>query len=67
MSGDVDTAYLRAANIALGSWEHAVTCLLGPRLVSDPAERRQRQALEIAAAALRLAGRADLVPLVLAK
>lgn len=38
------------------SWDEAVRLLLGPKMLSDPEERRQRQALELAAAALRAAG-----------
>lgn len=65
MNGSAEAARMQAESIELGSWTHAVSLLLGPRLISDPKERRQRQALEIAAAALRLAGRADLAVLVL--
>lgn len=42
--------------IEIGSWDYVVSELLGPRLASDDPEDRKRQALELAAAALRAAG-----------
>lgn len=42
------------------SWDLCVKRLLGPRLVGEPSERHRRQALELAAAALRFAGEAAL-------
>ena len=38
------------------AWDMCLAKLLGPRLLGEPEERRQRQALELAAAALRFAG-----------
>lgn len=42
------------------SWDECVRLLMGPRLVGEPEEQRQRQALELAAAALRFAGQPTL-------
>ncbi|EHP42304.1 hypothetical protein OR16_15284 [Cupriavidus basilensis OR16] len=42
------------------TWDAAVARLLGPRLTSDPACKRRRDALALAAAALRTAGEKDL-------
>lgn len=64
MSMADDTTHLRAAKIELGSWGHAVACLVGPRHVRDPSEHQKRQAVQIAVAALQLAGRSDLAALV---
>lgn len=59
-------AELRAANIELGSWDHAVWCLL-PRVGgysveerNQTVEARKRSALELAAAALRAAGEPEI-------
>lgn len=38
------------------SWDEAVNYMLGPELVGDAPDRRQKTALELAAAALRAAG-----------
>lgn len=38
------------------SWDAAVNYMLGPVQTGDASERRQREALELAAAALRAAG-----------
>lgn len=38
------------------SWDEAVNYMLGPVLVGDAPDRRQKSALELAAAALRAAG-----------
>ncbi|CAJ0682345.1 hypothetical protein [Ralstonia mannitolilytica] len=37
-------------------WDAAVSHLLGPRLAGDSADRRRRDALQLAAASLRAAG-----------
>lgn len=42
------------------SWGECVSMLLGPLLPSDDPLRRKRDALQLAAAALRAAGAADL-------
>ncbi|MHA6830445.1 hypothetical protein [Ralstonia pseudosolanacearum] len=38
------------------SWDSVVRHLLGPRFTGDPADKRRRNALQLAAAALRAAG-----------
>lgn len=38
------------------SWDQCVQLLLGPRLIGEGKEIRERMALELAAAALRFAG-----------
>lgn len=43
------------------SWDDCVSQLLGPKLLRDDPEVRRRNALELAAAALRAAGKHDLV------
>lgn len=42
------------------SWDACVSAVLGPRLASDPAGKRKRDALHLAAAALRAAEADDL-------
>ncbi|WP_155772880.1 hypothetical protein [Ralstonia pseudosolanacearum] len=49
----------RAPNEAMtegGTWDMAVRHLLGPRFAGDPADKRRRDALQLAAASLRAAG-----------
>lgn len=43
------------------AWDSCVATLLGPRMPSEEKERRRRDALELAAAALRAAGERGLV------
>lgn len=47
----------------IGAWDRCVETLIGRRLVGEP-DRRQRNALDLAAAALRAGGRADLVAMI---
>lgn len=46
-------------------WDDLVRQLLGPRMPDDPVSRRRYHALQIAAAALRLAGEPSLAAQVL--
>lgn len=62
-----ETIERRAEGIEVGTWSHAVACLLGPRQLSDPEQLRHQQAVQIAVAALQLAGRSDLAALVQAE
>lgn len=45
------------------SWDSVARHLLGPRFVGDAADKRRRNALQLAAAALRAAGAGDLAKL----
>lgn len=42
-------------------WDDLVLQLLGPKMLCDPPERRRRLALAMAAAALRAAGKHELI------
>lgn len=55
--GDARTpAAQRAETSDAASWDECVRLLMGPLMLGEPEEPRRRQALELAAAALRFAG-----------